>query len=98
MHPEWSAPCNINRILAVIYGVFLILAIVFAVISSKMLRKVKKRIEEDFFAAIKTKESGLNKYTNNLYLQKSMIGFGIKVTQMNQEVKETPEEKKHRIF
>ena len=43
-------------------------------------------------------ESGLNKYTNNLYLQKSMIGFGIKITQMNQEVQETQQEKKHRIF
>ena len=43
-------------------------------------------------------DSGLNKYTNNLYLQKSIIGFGYKITQMNQEVKETQEEKKHRIF
>ena len=43
-------------------------------------------------------ESGLNKYTSSLYMQKSMIGFGIKITQMNQEVKETEEEKKHQLF
>ena len=44
------------------------------------------------------KESGLNKYTSNLFLQKSMIGFGIKVTQMSQQIEETPEEKYHKTY
>ena len=43
-------------------------------------------------------ESGLNKYTHNLFLQKSMMEFGFKITQMNQEVEETQEEKRHRRF
>ena len=46
----------------------------------------------------KEKESGLNKYTSNLFLQKSMIGFGIKVTQMSQQIEETPEEKYHKTY
>ena len=45
LHPEFSAPCSVNWILAAIYGVFLVLAIIFAIISAKMLRKVKKQIE-----------------------------------------------------
>ena len=56
---------------------------------SQLIEEQKKKKKDD---------SILNKYTDNLYLQKSMIGFGYKITQMNQEVKETPEEKKHRIF
>jgi len=60
---------------------------------SQYIEELKKKNKES-----NSNQSGLNKYTNNLYLQKSMIGFGIKVTQMHQEVKETPEEKKHRIF
>ena len=64
-------------------------------------KKIIERRESEYIEEQKKKqkiESGLNKYTKNLFLQKSMIGFGIKVTQMNQEVKETQEEKKHRIF
>ena len=52
LHPEWSAPCSVNRLLAAIYGVFLILTIVFAIISAKMLRKVKKQIENEFTETI----------------------------------------------
>ena len=55
-HPEWSAPCSINLIIAAMYGILLILAIIFAVMSARMVRKMKKRIEEDFFASIKSKE------------------------------------------
>ena len=64
-------------------------------------KKLLARKESQYIEEQKKKqkiESGLNKYANNLYLQKSMIGFGIKITQMNQEVQETQEEKKHRIF
>ena len=52
LHPEWSAPCSVNRLLAAIYGVFLLLTIVFAIISAKMLRKVKKQIENEFTETI----------------------------------------------
>ena len=64
-------------------------------------KKILARRESEYIEEQKKKkniESGLNKYTNNLYLQKSMIGFGIKITQMNQEVQETEQEKSHRIF
>lgn len=52
LHPEWSAPCSVNRLLAAIYGVFLLLTIIFATISAKMLRKVKKQIENEFTETI----------------------------------------------
>ena len=48
LHPEWSAPCSVNWILAAIYGFFLVLVVVLAIISAKMLRKVKKQIENEF--------------------------------------------------
>ena len=52
LHPEWSAPCSVNWILAAIYGVSLLLAIIFAIISARMLRKVKKQIENEFTETI----------------------------------------------
>ena len=52
LHPEWSAPCSVNWIIAAVYGVFLLLAILFAIISSRALRKVKKQIETEFTEAI----------------------------------------------
>ena len=57
--------------------------------------------ESEFIEERKRKNtivSGLNKYTKNLFLQKSMMGFGIKVTQMAQEFQETEKEKKHRLY
>ena len=56
LHPEWSAPCEVNWILAAIYGFFLILSIIFAITSTKMLRTVKKQIENDFLEAAKQAE------------------------------------------
>ena len=47
-HPEWSAPCSIIRMFAAIYGFFLILVIILAIISIKKLRTVKKQIAEEF--------------------------------------------------
>jgi len=47
-HPEWSAPCSVIRIFAIIYGFFLILVIILAIISIKKLRTVKKQIEIEF--------------------------------------------------
>ena len=52
LHPEWSAPCSINWILAALYWVFLILTIIFALISARMLKKVKKQIENEFTESI----------------------------------------------
>ena len=41
---------------------------------------------------------GLNKFTKNLYLQKSVLDFGIKIIQANQEAEESVEEKRHKKF
>ena len=46
----------------------------------------------------KSQENGLDKYTNNLYMQKNLMGLGLKITKINQEVKESEEEKKHKKF
>jgi hypothetical protein len=48
LHPEWSAPCSVIWILAGMYGIFLLLIIICAIISARMLRKVKKQIENEF--------------------------------------------------
>ena len=52
LHPEWSAPCNVNRIIAAIYWIFLLLTIVLAIISAKMLKKIRKKIENEFIDVI----------------------------------------------
>lgn len=48
LHPEWSAPCSVNRIYGGMYGIVLITIIILAIIASKMLRKVKKKIENEY--------------------------------------------------
>ena len=53
LHPEWSAPCNINWILGAMYWVFLILVIILAIISANKLRKIKKQIENEFLEVTK---------------------------------------------
>ncbi len=60
LHPEWSAPCNVNRILAAIYWIFLILTIILEIISAKTLRNIKKQIEEEFFSSINSYETNNN--------------------------------------
>jgi hypothetical protein len=62
-HPEWSVPCSIIRILALIYLTFLVLAIIFAIISANMLRKVKRQIENEFLDIIKNKNSKKGLFT-----------------------------------
>ena len=52
LHPEWSAPCSINWLIAVVYGASLILVIILAIVSAKMLRKIKKQIEIEFTETI----------------------------------------------
>jgi len=56
LHPEWSAPCSVNWLLAAVYGIFLLLTIIFAIISSRALRKVKKQIENEFLDATEHRE------------------------------------------
>ncbi len=57
LHPEWSVSCNVNWILAAIYGVFLLLTIIFAIISARTLRNIKRQIEEEFFSAIDSEKN-----------------------------------------
>lgn len=47
LHPEYSAPCGVNWIFAAMYGVVLILTIIFAIISAKMLKNIKRKIEDE---------------------------------------------------
>lgn len=65
LHPESSAPCSVNWFLAVMYGSFLLVTIILAIISSKMLKKIKKQIEDDFFSSIKLKENSFNTIEND---------------------------------
>jgi outer membrane biosynthesis protein TonB len=51
LHPEYSAPCRIIWINAVGYGFFLVVTIIFAFFSARKFKKVKKRIENEFFEA-----------------------------------------------
>ena len=51
LHPEYSAPCSIIWMNAIGYGFFLIITIIFAIFSARKLRKVKKRIENEFLKA-----------------------------------------------
>ena len=52
LHPEWSAPCSVNWILAAIYGFFLLITIILAIISKRKLRKIKKQIENEFTESV----------------------------------------------
>ena len=68
LHPEWSAPCSVNWIFAVIYGIFLVITIILAIVSAKKLREIKKRIENEFFDTvdnIKDKEDNEQKVKEN---------------------------------
>jgi len=51
LHPEYSAPCSIIWINAIGYGFFLVITVIFAFFSARKLKKVKKRIEDEFFEA-----------------------------------------------
>ncbi len=53
LHPEWSAPCSVNWLLGAMYGIFLVLIIILAIISANKLRKVKKQIEKEFLEMTK---------------------------------------------
>ena len=65
----------------------------------RLLEKEKEKINhEKSFENNNANNDGLNKFTKNLYLQKSVFNFGIKVIQGNKEVEETSEEKRHKKF
>lgn len=52
LHPEWSAPCSLNWILAAMYGIFLLVTIILAIITKRKLRKIKKQIENEFTESV----------------------------------------------
>lgn len=56
LHPEFSAPCSVNWILAIMYWIFLIIAIIFAIVSNKNLKNIKKKIENEFMESIHEKD------------------------------------------
>ena len=87
LHLEWSAPCTVNWFLAVIYGIFLLMSIIFSVISARMLRNIKKQIENDFFSSIKPKDR-----TDNIGLNKKVSN---KKYRKNKRIVEMIEENKH---
>ena len=68
LHPEWSAPCSVNWIIAAVYGFFLIIVIILAIISARRLRKVKKKIEEEF---TETVDSYIKEQVNEVKKSKS---------------------------
>ncbi len=65
LHPEYSAPCSVNWFLAVAYGSFLLITIIFAIISAKMLRKIKRQIEDDFLSSVSLKEDSSSTVEQN---------------------------------
>lgn len=52
LHPEWSAPCSLNWILAAMYEIFLLVTIILAIIAKRKLRKIKKQIENEFTESV----------------------------------------------
>ena len=88
LHPEWSVPCGVNRILAAIYGFFLILVIILAIISANELRKVKKKIENEFLEV--ANQAG-HKSENKLEETK-------KVEEKSEEIEEVKVEKPKKII
>lgn len=88
LHPERSAPCEVNRILAAIYGIFLLLTIILEIISAKTLRNIKKQIEEDFFSVIDSE-------TNNKEITKKDDKENKKSNNKDKEIIDMIEKNKH---
>ena len=65
LHPERSAPCSVNRILATIYWIFLLIIIILATISAKKLNDIKEKIENEFLETINKNQENEFKQTNN---------------------------------
>ena len=92
LHPEWSAPCSINRILTAMYGIFLLITIVLAIISAKMLRRVKKQIENEFTETINNHtENQKNKDKMGKFKPKKIITKkNIKLENQSETTKKKP--------
>ncbi len=56
LHPEWSAPCEVNWIFAIMYGFFLVIVIILAIISTKKLKKIKEKNKSEFLGATVTND------------------------------------------
>ena len=65
LHPEWSAPCSVNWIFAIIYWFFLLITIILAIISASKLRKIKKQIEDEFLESAANVEIHEDKIDNS---------------------------------
>ena len=59
LHPEFSAPCSVNRILAVMYWIFLLISIIIALLSNKRLKEVKKKIEDEFMKSVRNRKESI---------------------------------------
>ena len=59
LHPEFSAPCSVNWILAVMYWIFLLISIILAVLSNKRLKEVKKKIEDEFMESVRNRKESI---------------------------------------
>ena len=92
LHPEYSAPCSIIWINAVGYGFFLIVTIIFAFFSARKLKKIKKKIENEFFeAANQAENKPENKPEDKLEEPK-------KIEEKSEEIKEVKAVKPKRII
>ena len=96
LHPEWSAPCSVNWILAAIYGIPLLIVIILEILSAKMLRKVKKQIEKEFLETVShNKESLDEKSEENVKVEavepKKMV---VKTNKQESNKKSTKKESK----
>ena len=87
-HLEWSAPCSIIWINAVGYGFFLVITIIFAIFSARKLKKVKKKIENEFFEATNQAE---NKSEDELEESK-------KIEEKSEEIKEIKAAKPKKVI
>ena len=59
LHPEFSAPCSVNWILAVMYWIFLLISIIIALLSNKRLKEVKKKIEDEFMKSVRNRKESI---------------------------------------
>jgi len=67
VHPEWSAPCSVIWINAVMYGFVFIIIVIFAIFSARKLKKIKKRMESEF---LRTANHAENKVENVIEVEK----------------------------
>ena len=64
----------------------------------RLLEKEKIKYQKQKSNEINNINNNLNKFTNDLYLKKTVFDTGVIITKANQGVEESLEEKKHKIF